>query len=93
MLDSQELSPSSGDSAALVEVKFECPDNDCFDGPDDCSGSESKEDRPMSSQQNLLVDESEEILDGQEFSPSSEDSAALVEVNFECHENDCFDGP
>ncbi|CAJ2655853.1 unnamed protein product [Trifolium pratense] len=93
MLDSQELSPSSGDSAALVEVKFECPDNDCFDGPDDCPGSESKEDHPMSSQQNLLVDESEEILDGQEFSPSSEDSAALVEVNFDCHENYCFDGP
>ncbi|KAK2432823.1 hypothetical protein QL285_018166 [Trifolium repens] len=92
ILDSQELSPSSGDSAALVEVKFECSDNDCFDGPDDCSGSESKEDRPMSSQQIVLVDESEAILDGQEFSPSSGDSAALVEVNFECHENDCFNG-
>jgi hypothetical protein len=92
ILDSQELSPSSGDSAALVEVKSECSDNDCFDGPDDCSGSESKEDRPMSSQQIVLVDESEAILDGQEFSPSSGDSAALVEVNFECHENDCFNG-
>ncbi|XP_024638279.1 uncharacterized protein [Medicago truncatula] len=93
ILDGQEFSPSSGDSAAPVEVKFDCPENDCFDGPDGCSGRESKEDHPMSPQEIVLVDQSEEILDGQEFSPSSGDSAAPVEVKFDCPENDCSDGP
>ncbi|XP_004507196.1 uncharacterized protein [Cicer arietinum] len=62
-------------------------------------------DPPISPQEIVLVDESEEILDGQEFSPSSGDSAgqefspssgdsaALVEMNFECPENECFNGP
>jgi len=93
ILDGQGFSPSSGESAAPVEVKFDCLENDCFDGPDDCSGRESKEDHPMSSQEAVLVDQSKEILNGQEFSPSSGDSAAPVEVKFDCLENDCFDGP
>jgi hypothetical protein len=41
----------------------------------------------------VSVDESDEILDCQEFSPSGGDLAALVEVNFECPESDCFDRP
>ena len=93
ILDGQGFSPSSGESAAPVEVKFDCLENDCFDGPDDCSGRESKEDHPMSSQEAVLVDQSKEILNGQEFSPSSGDSAAPVEVKFDCPENDCFNGP
>jgi len=93
ILDGQEFSPSGGDSAAPVEVKFDCPENDCSDGPDDCSGRESKEDHPMSSQEIVLVDESEEILDSHEFPPSSRDSAAVVDVNFDCLENDCFNDP
>lgn len=93
ILNSQEFLPSSGDSAALVEVKLDCPENVCFDGPDDCSSRESKGDHPISSQEFVLVDEFEEVLDGQEFSLSSGDSVALVEVNFELPENDCFDGP
>ena len=92
ILDGQEFSPSSGDSAGLAEVKFDCPENDCYNGQDDCSGRESKGDHPMSSQETVLVDQSEEILDGQEFSPSSGDSAGLAEVKFDCPENDCFNG-
>ncbi|XP_058729175.1 uncharacterized protein LOC131601389 isoform X2 [Vicia villosa] len=91
ILDCQEFLPSSGDSAAHVEVKVE--PNVCFDGSDDCSGRESKGDHPISSQVFVLVDEFEEVLDGQEFSPSSGDSVALVEVNSECPENDCYGGP
>ncbi|CAK8574945.1 unnamed protein product [Lathyrus sativus] len=92
ILDSQEFSPSSGDSAAIVEIKFDCPENVCFDGSYDCSGRESKRDHPISSQEFVLVDEFEEVPGGQEFSPSSGDSAALVEVNFERPENYCFGG-
>ncbi|CAL5210922.1 unnamed protein product [Lathyrus oleraceus] len=92
ILDSQEFLPSSGDSDALVEGKFDCPENVCFNGPDDCSVRESRVDHPISSQEFVLVDEFEEVLDGQELSPSSGDSVALVEVNFERPESDCFDG-
>ncbi|GAU29690.1 hypothetical protein TSUD_264260 [Trifolium subterraneum] len=53
ILDGQELSPSSGDSAALVEVKLECPDNDCFVGPDDCSGCEKSKDAEITLEWNL----------------------------------------
>ncbi|KAL5072993.1 hypothetical protein RYX36_011977 [Vicia faba] len=47
----------------------------------------------MSSQEFVLVKESEEIQDSREFSPSNGDSAALVEVNSEFPEDDCFDRP
>ncbi|XP_057445336.1 uncharacterized protein LOC130737544 isoform X2 [Lotus japonicus] len=39
----QQLPPSSGDSASLVDVKFEVPEADCFDGTDYNSVAESKD--------------------------------------------------
>ncbi|PNX89997.1 hypothetical protein L195_g046120, partial [Trifolium pratense] len=57
-----------------------------------CSSRESKKDHPVSSLEIVSVDESEEILDGQSSHPlAGIHSTALVEVNFECHESDCFD--
>ncbi|KAJ1381045.1 hypothetical protein SESBI_45486 [Sesbania bispinosa] len=49
----EESPPSSGDSAALVEVKVEVPETDCFYGSDDYSDIEGKEESEITLEWNL----------------------------------------
>ncbi|XP_061376349.1 uncharacterized protein LOC133318380 [Gastrolobium bilobum] len=78
--DSQEFQPSSGDSAALVEEKFEDPKTDCLDGPDDNSGNDCKEKADIPHERNM---ENELNCEGEKLDNYGNDGKEEADITHE----------